>query len=513
MSARVLVADGDAERGQRIADACSSQGLTCSVTTHGAAALENALAEVPDALVCQLELPLIDGPRLVAILRANPRTRKVSVLFVGDRASDAENGAVAGQVIPAPADPDLVVSCLQATLAGRTSEASGGGAENNVEGQLGQLPLADVLQLFNVSRKSGTVDVVCGLGPGRCQTGRIVLREGDVVSASVERVQGEKALFRLLTWDRGTFSFRPEIPECEPNVRTPTRALLREGMRQIREWERLAVELPPMSAQVTLRVARAGLPSVIHPLTQEVLMVLDLYSKVEEVVDHCSFPDYQVLRTLHTLHRRGMVDLLNEPEEVEGERGVRLFPPARAARLREWLGVDRPGQLAAREAKLVIVTSDTASLRELGRILERIPGTELEEGLAKGTTTADDLVTLGRIGVDPEVGIRLINAPSSPRFAPIWPIVAHGALAVVLAIPGSGGATLEPLRRAAHALQTLPRTRIFPLVLLEKGQDARESELREALAFVKSEPLILLPLENADQAATALRELFGRILS
>ncbi len=513
MSARVLIADGDSERGQRIAEACGARGFSCSVTSHGAAALESALADVPDALVCQLELPLIDGPRLVAILRANPRTRKLGVVFVGDRASDAENASVAGQVIPSPVDPDLVVGCLEATLAGRSSEGSGRNAEGGVEGQLGQLPLADVLQLFNVSRKSGTVEVVCGLGPGRCQTGRIVLREGDVVAASVERVHGDKALFRLLTWDRGTFSFRPEVVECEPNVRTPTRALLREGLRQIREWERLAVELPPMSAQVTLRVARAGLPSVIHPLTQEVLMVLDLYSKVQDVVDHCSFPDYQVLRTLHTLSRRGMVELLTEPEEEEGERGVRLFPPARAARLREWLGVDRPGQVAAREAKLVIVTSDSASLRELGRILERMPGTELEEGLAKGTTSADDLGSLGRIGVDPEIGIRLINLPASPRFAPVWPVAAHGALAVLLVIPGSGGPALEPLRRVAHALQTLARPRIFPLVLLEKGQEVRDSELREALDFVNSEPLLPIPLENAQQSSDALRELFGLILS
>ncbi len=242
-------------------------------------------------------------------------------------------------------------------------------------------------------------------------------------------------------------------------------------------------------------------------------MVLDIYSKVQEVVDHCSFPDYQVLRTLHTLHRRGMVELLTEPEEGEGDGSARLFPPARAARLREWLGVDRPGQFASREAKLVIFSSETGLLRELGRILERVPGTELEEGLAKGTLSADDLVTLGRVGVDPEVGIRLINVPASQRFAPIWPVAAHGALAIPLAIPGSGGPSLEPLRRAAHALQTLPRTRIFPLMLLEKGQEARDSELREALAFANSEPLLPIPLENAQQAGDALHELFGRILS
>ena len=85
MSSRVLIADGDAQRGRAIAEACGQRGLVCRVTTHGAAALEAALAEVPDALVCQLGLPLIDAARLAAILRANPRTERVRLVFLADR--------------------------------------------------------------------------------------------------------------------------------------------------------------------------------------------------------------------------------------------------------------------------------------------------------------------------------------------------------------------------------------------------------------------------------------------
>ena len=72
MSAPILIADGDAERGGRIAEACATRGLPCRVTTHGAAALEAALSEVPRVLVTQIGLPLIDGPKLAAILHANP---------------------------------------------------------------------------------------------------------------------------------------------------------------------------------------------------------------------------------------------------------------------------------------------------------------------------------------------------------------------------------------------------------------------------------------------------------
>ena len=58
MSEIVLIADADAERGRRVAVACRACGITTSVTTHGAAALEIALAESPVAMVAQVDLPL-----------------------------------------------------------------------------------------------------------------------------------------------------------------------------------------------------------------------------------------------------------------------------------------------------------------------------------------------------------------------------------------------------------------------------------------------------------------------
>ena len=90
MTALVVIADADSQRGQRIADACRARGLTCAVTLHGAAALEAALEATPSVLVAQLALPLIDGPQLAGILRANPRTQNVGVLYLGDRKSDAD---------------------------------------------------------------------------------------------------------------------------------------------------------------------------------------------------------------------------------------------------------------------------------------------------------------------------------------------------------------------------------------------------------------------------------------
>jgi len=515
MSARILIADGDAERGGRIAAVCAARGLECRVTTHGAAALEAALSEVPQLLVSQLELPLIDGPKLAAILHANPRTQGVAVVFVGDRPGDAERGGLVGQLVPPPVDPDVVAGCVQTVLGERDeghSPSAPSGEEGGVEGQLAQLPLADLLQLFHVSRKTGTVEVVRAPAAGRRQLGRVVLHGGDVAAASVGSVDGEKALFRMLAWDRGSFAFKPEPVAIEPSIQTPTRTLLREGVRQIREWQRLAVELPPLSAGVALKIPRSALPNVIHPLTQEVLVVLDLYSRVQDVVDKCSYPDYQVLRTLHTLVQRGMVELQQEPEATELAREVRLFSPARTARLREWLEVDRPGTPSARDAKLLLVASDGNATRDFSRLFRRLPGVELDSCIERGRLASDDLLTIGRVAVDSQVGIDLVHVPAAERFAPLWPVAGHGSLATLLLLSGAVGPAVASVRSVAQALGALPHARIFHLLLLEKGDRVSPEDLRQNLSIVDDGSLFLIPLESPEKAGVLLREMFGRIL-
>jgi len=82
-------------------------------------------------------------------------------------------------------------------------------------------------------------------------------------------------------------------------------------LRQLQEWTRLATRLPPGDARIQMRDehARDEPPAGLHPLTREVLEQLRTHDAVVDVVDHCTFPDYQVLRTLHTLAERGIVSI------------------------------------------------------------------------------------------------------------------------------------------------------------------------------------------------------------
>ena len=516
MSALVLIADGDQRRAQRIAEACRASGLECRVTSHGAAALETALAELPAVLVAQLDLPLIDGAQLAAILRANPRTQPTRLLFVSERAGAAARKDLPGRLIAAPVDPDEVASAVRALLAERDGAVDPSkpiGSEGIVEGDLAQIPLADLLQLFHVSRETGTFEVTRELEAGRLARGQVVLRGGDVIAASVDAALGEKALYRLLAWDRGHFVFRPEAVSETATIQRPTRALLREGKRHVEESGRLAVDLPPLSAHVTLCIQRSALPNVIHPLTQEVLVVLELYSRVQDVVDHCSYPDYQVLRTLHTLIRRGMVELRRGPGPAQAlDSKAGLFATAHVARLREWIEAGLPHASPARDAKLLVVASDSGATRDFVRMLARLPGVAIDERFTTGSYSADDLTSLGRIAVAEDLGIELLHTPVAPRFAPLWPLAGHGALGTLFLLSGPASGAVEAVRPALEVLRRLPRARSFSLLLLEKGDRVVPEEVRENLSLLDQGSLFLIPLESFDQSSSLLREMLLRVL-
>src|SRR6185503_20136701 len=101
MAASVLIADGDADRGRKIAAACRALGVEVRAASHGAAALEVALAEKPIAMVAQVALPLIDGTRLAEILHANPHTRAMRMLFIDDgERDDAAQSTALGRFVP-----------------------------------------------------------------------------------------------------------------------------------------------------------------------------------------------------------------------------------------------------------------------------------------------------------------------------------------------------------------------------------------------------------------------------
>jgi len=185
----------------------------------------------------------------------------------------------------APSRPNLeVVAAQRRTHATRT-----------MSGSIEEVPLPDLLQLFATSKKSGMLTVRTDE-----DVGRIFLQKGVIYYATIndlEDIPPLKAVFRILTWQKGLFDFdSAEARQVAQPLELSVQEVLMESFRQLDELNAFRDQLPPLTA-------RLHLPSPLVPplrdLAPEELDVLQLthnYSTFEEILDKSLATDVETAR-------------------------------------------------------------------------------------------------------------------------------------------------------------------------------------------------------------------------
>jgi CheY-like chemotaxis protein len=508
----VLVADAARERAERVLAACLAAGLDVRCAGSGPAALEAALADTPQLVIAALDLPLIDGLRLSEILRANPRTADVRFLFLG-RATTRPPSPF-DETLPAGTPADQITVQALSMLA-RQSRMDAvrreSAARRELEGQLAQVPLVDLIEGLHGSRRSGVIELARTASGAKREGGQLWLEDGELVHATVgDGVSGAKALFRMLGWPDGRFSFAAERRAPARSLTGPTRVLLLEGLRQRSELANDA-SLLSRDAEVRLAVAKSEIPSAVHPVTQEVLLLLEMYERVGDIVEHCSQPDYPVLRTLSSLIERGLVVVSRgRPRRAAHETG--WLEPDAARRLQEWLQRSCPEERAPQSAKLLLAAPDFEAARDLLRMLAPLPGFEPAPETELTGLGTEDLMRLARLRIGETLSLDLVHVPISEALAPAWGTIAQGALGTLLVCTHPLPDAEARLRPFVDALGRDPNARLFHVLLLRKGDRLEAGELEARLARLDRSSWFLLPLEDGKDRFSLLATMLARVL-
>lgn len=511
----ILIADGNPERGQRVAQSLEATGHVCRVTTQGAAALEVALSERPHVVIAAVDLPLLDAAKLAEILRANPRTRGARFVFLGGPVHGPTPGGVGDLQLEAGAETGQVLEAV-ANLLERQERVqmleTRAATELEFGGTLAELRPAELFQILQLRSASGRVTLSQEGEDEVFTDGWVVFDAGEIRAARVGPVVAEKALFRILDWQKGAFRFEPGVVRIASEIKTPTRAVLAEGLRQIEEWNRLAPTLPPLESPVKLCIERASLPHIVHPLTQDVLRLLEQHDRVGDIVDQCSHSDYQVLRTLHTLAERGVIELGRARIAALQSPAHALFNEAQGRRLRGFAQTGLARDAKPPDAKLLLVAASEASTALFAGLLAKVPGAELSPRFERGEVARSDLETIARLDVDGDFGIDLIQLPTEAPYAPLWGFAAHRALGTILLLDSRVGSSASRLAPLSDCLSRLPGARSFHVVMLAEGERLSPDEVRDNLSLIDEASLFLLPIESGKHPGSLLRSLFARIV-
>jgi len=174
-------------------------------------------------------------------------------------------------------------------------------------GNIEEIPLPDLLQLFSTSKRTGVLTVS---GPSRV-TGQIYLRKGQIYYATIDdsyELKPDKAAYRILTWEKGMFELdSSEEKTFLDEIKDSTEGLLMEGMRLLDEFRRIEPDLPPRKAPLQIpRPLTAPLSALKHAELDVFQIVLN-GGTTQTVLDKSKLSDYEAGEHLINLIKREYV--------------------------------------------------------------------------------------------------------------------------------------------------------------------------------------------------------------
>lgn len=420
MSRRVLLVDSDVDSLGALAEALRTRGLGVQVASEPFDAVEAAFQSRPDVILVAAHLDV--GNEFTDAIRAVPELCDTPVLRLVDGADAPVSGEYARR-----SDLDRIISRVSSASPRETRPT----LPQEIRGTLEQMSLLDLLQLLAMNKRSGVLSVLTTGGAGEVR-----LVDGEIVDAMLRRLEGEKALFRLLGERDGSFAFLPAPPRPEGAVEPPRRItsstsmLLIESMRQLDELAKRRSELAPNDEVLLVDEAKAD-EVVLGGVASEIVKVLEHPHDIDEVLDEVAAPDLTVLAELEVLVRRGWVRRI-----ARAELTTPFAPPEQVAMLRAVLTrLARPWYAPPR---LVVATSAKrlpSLAHAIRRITDSIVPTETPPRIALPRW-------LGTLRLGDGVELAIVGLPTEESLSPTWSLSLPGAVAVVR-LDDAGGAALE----------------------------------------------------------------------
>lgn len=107
---RILLVDDDANLRNALQATMTSAGHEVTVAPDGLQALASAVVNVPDVIVSDVHMPLLEGPDMVRMLQAAPRLSEVRVILMSGL--DSEAGVPVERLLRKPFEPALLLDCV-----------------------------------------------------------------------------------------------------------------------------------------------------------------------------------------------------------------------------------------------------------------------------------------------------------------------------------------------------------------------------------------------------------------
>jgi CheY-like chemotaxis protein len=450
---KVLLVDPDVEALSTLAQALRRRGLKVQIASNTQMACDRAketrfdvvlawheLAEAPlDALGLLDALAVETGrvpPFLLLVADPTLPRRKEQVLRTDveaiygrlaalNPAPPSTSRVVAAAPLPPPSSPSAPAIASEHGESRDSREPSERRMRASslppsvLTGGLAGTPLRDLLAALGLEMRTGTLTVTTPQGAGELR-----LEDGELVDAVYLRLEGMKAVSRLLGEHEGSFSFSPRTPAVMRRINAPLAELLSscEDHYTRAKTARAALASLENKALFASDTVSGGPPSgELSDLARTILSRLRSPATMDEVLEELPAPDADILLALRELDVAGRLKRLTH----EGDR----VPVASADALPTLRALASRAKAPGFDGAARVVFAGTPG--RLAVVAHSALGLEGAIGAPDGQPTVPVPYLMAQLALGDEISLDLVALPLVPAYAPMWPMALAGAAVVV----------------------------------------------------------------------------------
>lgn len=232
MVKNVLIVDDDQEMLLSLKNGLKKYADSFSVliAKNGRDALEHLKKNIVSLVVTDLKMPVMDGFELLEHIMENYPDIPV-VIITGYSTPEMEKLALEGGAVGYIAKPFMLENLARKIMATLRRESEGGTLHSVSSGIF--------LQLMEMEQKTCTIRLE---DKNSGKKGVLFFRDGELLDARVDNLQGKSAAYKIFSWDKVTITIQNVCPKINNKIQSDLQPLILEATRLKDEASQVKVD-------------------------------------------------------------------------------------------------------------------------------------------------------------------------------------------------------------------------------------------------------------------------------